>query len=83
MIGMWLDGYVQDFMMWEFYSKSLWILFMDNFAANLKEVNSDIPPFGAAYLSGWFSNYVCPCGEWFGSDGIAKAREHFNRGHYD
>ena len=53
---------------------------MDNFAANLKEVK---PSFAQAYLSGWFSNYVCLCGEWFGPDGLEKAREHFYGGHYD
>ena len=56
---------------------------MDNFAANLEEVKSNRPTFGDAYLSGWFSNYVCPCGEWFGPDGLEKASEHFYRGHYD
>lgn len=38
--------------------------------------------FVQAYLSGWFCNYRCPCGFWFGPDGIKDALIHFNRGHY-
>lgn len=39
--------------------------------------------FGQAYLSGWFCNYICPCGFYFGPDGIKEASIHFQMGHYD
>lgn len=38
--------------------------------------------FAEAYLSGWFSDYRCPCGERYGPDDLVKAAEHFNAGHY-
>lgn len=38
--------------------------------------------FAQAYLSGWFCNYQCPCGESYGPDDLAKAAEHFQAGHY-
>lgn len=39
--------------------------------------------FGDAYLSGWFCNYYCPCGFWFGPDGLEEAAKHFYAGHYE
>lgn len=38
--------------------------------------------FGDAYLSGWFCNLRCPCGERYGPDDLAKAAQHFYAGHY-
>lgn len=39
--------------------------------------------FTDAYLSGWFSNYICQCGFWFGPDGLENAKQHFEAGHYE
>ena len=35
-----------------------------------------------AYLAEWFSNYYCPCGAYFGPDGLELAFQHFRAGHY-
>lgn len=38
--------------------------------------------FADAYLSGLFSNLVCPCGATYTPDDLEKAKEHWDLGHY-
>lgn len=36
-----------------------------------------------AYLTGWFCNLRCPCGELYEPDDIVKTKEHWDAGHYN